>query len=212
MKLGLFGGSFDPIHRGHVELAQAARAEAGLDRVLFLPTADPPHKPPRSAPAWSRFVMVELALLDQEGLFASAHEMTPGSRAYTVDTLDHFQESEPDAELHLLLGSDSLAQLYTWRRWQDLLRLARLVVLRRPGWDPQEVRRTVPSDLGELLEEDSQAARRARGGRLLPLWVGEPREVSSTAIRKTFEQDEPIPRGDLAPRVLDYIQKYGLYR
>jgi len=212
MKLGLFGGSFDPIHRAHVELARAARDEAGLDRVLFLPTADPPHKPPRAAPAWARFVMVELALLEEEGLFASAHEMTPGRRAYTVQTLEHFRELEPDATWHLLLGSDSLAQLHTWRRWREIPRAAPLVVLRRPGWGPEEVRKSIPAELVELLREGSEAAPQARGGLPPPLWVGEPRDVSSTALRQVLARGDEPPVGDLPARVLDYIQKYGLYR
>lgn len=208
MKLGLFGGSFDPIHRGHVASARSARIEAGLDRVLFLPTADPPHKPPLAASPWARFAMVELALLDEKGLFASAFELTPERTTYTVDTLDHFRKTEPQAELHLLVGADSLPHLHTWKRWRELIRLARLVVLRRPGWDRQEVESGLPAEVRDVLSEASLQ------------WVGQPLEISSTAIRQAVggAADREAgrragpPEALLPPRVLDYIRKYRLYR
>lgn len=212
MKLGLFGGTFDPIHRGHVEAGRSARTEAGLDRVLFLPTADPPHKPPRVAPAWARLVMVELALLDEGGLYASPHELTPGRTAYTVQTLEHFRNQMPEASLHLIVGSDSLAQLHTWKRWRDLLRLARLVVQRRPGWAPERLLEEVPAELGAALEEGEEAAVRYRDGLPAPVWVGEPTEISSTDLRATFGRGEKPSEDLLPPRVLDYIRKYDLYR
>lgn len=212
MKLGLFGGSFDPIHVGHVQAGRSALVEVGLDRVLFLPTADPPHKPAREAPAWARLVMVELALLDQKRLYVSAQELTPGRTAYTVRTLEHFRDREPEAQLHLIVGSDSLARLHTWRRWRDLLRLARLVVQRRPGWGPEEVHREAPKELGAALETGKEAADRYRGGLPGPVWMGEPTEISSTALRETFHRGEEPSEGLLPPRVLDYIRKYDLYR
>ncbi len=136
MKIGLFGGSFDPIHRGHIEPVQEARRLVGLDRVIYLPTAKPPHKPRRAlAPAHARYAMVELALLDEEGLYASAHELTPDRPAYTVETLEHFQREMPDAELHLLIGGDSFADFHHWVRWPEIAAAARLVVLARPGWE-----------------------------------------------------------------------------
>src|SRR6188472_858835 len=133
MKLGLFGGSFDPIHRGHVEPVRAALAEVGLDRVLYLPTARPPHKQIRKlAPPWGRFAMVELALLGEPRLQVSPYELQLERPAYTVETLEHFRRELPDAELHLLIGEDSFRDLTQWVRWTDIARLANLVVLARP--------------------------------------------------------------------------------
>lgn len=209
MKLGLFGGSFDPVHRGHVATARAAREQLGLERVLLLPTADPPHKPPRQAGALARFAMVEIALLGEEGLYASGHELTPGTTAYTVDTLEHFRGGYPDAELHYLLGSDSLADFDTWRRWKDILRLARLVVLTRPGWALEEVLEELPAAVRERLTD---AAAGLRDGLGAPRVVERLVDVSSTDIRDTLAAGEE-PAEDLLPAgVLDYIHKYGLYR
>ena len=141
MRLGLFGGSFDPIHAGHVLPVREARQALGLDKILYLPTAHPPHKPRRlMAPPHARYAMVELALLGEEGLFASPYELTLDRPAYTVETLEHFRQQEPAADLHLLIGSDSFADLNHWVRWREIPGLARLVVLARPGWSLDDER------------------------------------------------------------------------
>lgn len=200
MKLGLFGGSFDPIHRGHVAPVQEARRRLGLERVLYLPTAQPPHKPGRRfASPLARWAMVELALLDEEGLFASAHEMTERP-AYTVETLEHFRAAMPEADLHLLLGADSLAAVTGWRRWRDLPRLARLVVLARPGWEAAALRRDLPDELRAAETE----------GRLVAV-ENEPCPISATELRAALARGETRPAGVLHPAVLDYARKYRLY-
>jgi nicotinate-nucleotide adenylyltransferase len=200
MKLGLFGGSFDPIHRGHVEPVRAALAEVGLDRVLYLPTARPPHKrTQRLAPPWARFAMVELALLDEPRLQVSPYELQLERPAYTVETLEHFRRELPDAELHLLIGEDSFRDLAQWVRWSDIVRLANLVVLARPlgGATPAPL----PDELRALAEGPTVRFVRDR-----------PVDVSSTAIRAALERGEEPPAGALADPVVQYIHKYKLYR
>lgn len=208
MKLGLFGGTFDPIHRGHVDPVRRAREVAGLERVLYLPTARPPHKPDHDpAPPWARFTMVELALLDEVELHVSAHELTPGRPAYTVETLEHFHRERPDDELHLILGEDSLARLTSWRRWRDLVRRARLVVLGRSDGSPKDAYEELPDELRDALFEG--------GGAPAPPIAVEcalTEDVSATEIRRRLARGERPPAGWLHPRVVDYIQKYTLYR
>lgn len=204
MKLGLFGGSFDPIHNGHLRPAQAARRALGLDRVLVVPTANPPHKraaedAPRAG-ALARYAMVEIALLDQEGLFASAHELRLERPSYTVETLEHFRAERPEDELYLLLGSDSLAALPTWRRWEEIPALARLVVLARPGWRLGEIGDRLAPALAERL---------ARGE--ITLVQDALVDLSSREIRNRLARGEPLDDGWLPPRVVDYIYKYCLY-
>lgn len=202
MKLGIFGGSFDPPHWGHIRPVRTARRQLGLERVIYLPTAQPPHKPDRRlTPAWARFCMVELALLREEGLYASTHELTPGRRAYTVETLEHFRRRYPDADLHLLMGSDSFAELAAWRRWRRLPELAQLVVLERPGSESASVRAAAPREVLELLADG-----RAR------LLAGEPVDLSSTELRARLGRGESPPPGVVPELVLDYIDKYALYR
>jgi nicotinate-nucleotide adenylyltransferase len=200
LRIGLFGGSFDPIHDGHVRPVQAARRALSLERVIYLPTAIPPHKPKRQlAPPYARYAMVELALLDEEGLYASPYELTPDRPAYTVETLEHFRELHPDADLFLLIGVDSFLDLPTWRRFADLPRLARLVVLARPGWEVAAA--ALPPELRELVD----------AGRV-DLLAQPPVAASSTELRALFARGErPVP-GWMPEAVVHYVQKYALYR
>jgi len=200
MRLGLFGGSFDPIHRGHIEPVREARRILGLDRVIYLPTAKPPHKPGRVlAPAFARYAMVEMALLSEEGLYASTHELTVDRPAYTIETLEHFRAEMPAAELFLLIGGDSFADLHLWLRWREIPRAAQVVVLARPGWDFA----TIPLD--------PEVAELARTDRVL-LLRQPPVDVSSTRLRELLAAGLPLPEGALPDLVVRYLQKYDLYR
>ncbi|MCH9652088.1 MAG: nicotinate (nicotinamide) nucleotide adenylyltransferase [Deltaproteobacteria bacterium] len=201
MRIGLFGGSFDPIHRGHVEPVQEARRQLDLDRVLFLPTAQPPHKPGQSfAPALTRFAMVELALLEEEGCFTCDHELTLGLRAYTVETIEFFRKAQPEDEFFLLIGMDSLATLHTWKRWQEIGELVEIIVLARPGWRVDDLPSGTPPQLRELAM--SNRVRRVEN-RLV--------DTSSTELRGLLARGQ-MPVGYFSDLVQRYISKYALYR
>jgi nicotinate-nucleotide adenylyltransferase len=200
MKVGLFGGSFDPIHRGHIDPVREARRALGLDRVIYLPTARPPHKPGRTlAPAFRRYAMVEMALLDEEGLDVSAYELTVDRPAYTIETLEHFRREMPAAEIHLLIGGDSFAELHHWVRWREIPGAARLVVLTRPGWSL------------ETVELHPEVAELARNGRALLLHQS-PVDVSSTRVRESLSAGRPLPAGEVPELVVRYVHKYDLYK
>ncbi len=221
MKIGLFGGSFDPIHCGHVEPVKQARRQLGLERVIYLPTAVPPHKPARRlAPPLARYAMVELALLHEEGLDVSTYELTLDRPAYTVETLEHFQRELPAAELHLLIGSDSFLELPHWYRWRDVAAAARLVVLSRPGWEAAAI-----AQAGETGQGQGQGPGGAAGGpqdrRELAALLGSgrvqvvdhrPYEVSSTRLREMLARGERPPAGWMPDLVVDFAHKYSLYR
>ncbi len=197
MKIGLFGGSFDPIHAGHLAPVQHARQELGLEKVIYLPTARPPHKQDRELVApQARYVMVELALLEEEGLYASPFEMQQDRPAYTYETLEHFHRTLPGTEFMLFVGGDSLVHLMSWRNWQRILELASIVVMARPGWNTE----ALPEELGQALD-----------GRLHTV-ANPPLDISSTAVREAFFRGESPPEGSIKPMVLDYIHKYRLYQ
>ena len=202
MRLGLFGGCFDPIHFGHIRPVQRARTELSLDKVIFLPTAVPPHKPERQfAAPHARYAMVELALLTEPDLQVSPLELTPDRPFYTVDTLRHFHEAEPAAELFLLMGCDSLGELHTWREWLEIPRLAHLAVLTRPDWRWSDVRDRAPAEIAVLADSDR-----------VTFVDNPPVAISATAIREDLRSGRPVSPEVIPRLVLEYIRKYSLYR
>lgn len=206
MRVGLFGGSFDPIHQGHIAPILEAQRALALDRIVYLPTANPPHKRRRSfAPALARFAMVELALLDHADVMVSTHELTLDRPAYTVETLEHFRAAEPASELFLILGADSFLEFSTWVRWREILALARLVVLTRPGFRVADAMAEAPPE----LQPELRAAVAAGDVHFVE---NAPLAVSSTEVRRRLAAGEAIPDGWLAPRVVRYLSKYLLYR
>lgn len=202
MRLGLFGGSFDPIHCGHLRPVQQAREALELQEVIYLPTARPPHKLRHEfAPAHARYTMVELALLAQEGLYASPFEMRPDRVSYTVETVEHFRRQRPEAEWVLVIGGDSLAELMSWREWQRIVAMVELAVLMRPGWESDALVEQLPAELGDAL-----------GAGRLRLVPNEPLPISSTDLRRRLAAGEEISPDVVPPLVLDYVRKYELYR
>lgn len=202
MKLGLFGGSFDPIHNGHIRPVMAAKEKLRLDRVVFLPTAVPPHKPDRQfAPPHARFAMVELALLEHPDLLVSPLELTPGQAFYTIDSLRHFKQEEDDVELFLLVGGDGFAELHTWKEWQEIGRLAQIAVLTRPDWHWEDFQNRVPVLLADLAASDR-----------VHFIANDPVSVSATEIRHRLAEGRSVSPAAVPELVLQYIDKYTLYR
>jgi nicotinate-nucleotide adenylyltransferase len=202
MRIGLLGGSFDPIHAGHLALARAALGELALDRVLLVPTGRPPHKPERRmAPAVTRYAMVEMALLDDARLWATTIELDESRPSYTIETVERLRREAPEHDYVLLVGADSLAALDGWRRWRELVATTALAVLARPGHARHEVEATVSAPLREALA----------GGRVD--WCDAAQHpASGTEIRRRLAAGEPPPAGWLPPRVLSFVEKYRLYR
>lgn len=189
-RIGVFGGTFDPIHNTHLAIARAARDQANLDLVLFVVSADPPHKRGAMlAPPEDRLALVRVALRNEASMEASRIELDRSGPSYTADTLEEVQAQYPKASLYLIIGMDSLIDLPKWRTPERILKLAHLLVVPRSG------RREVPASLA---------------GRYLML-AFEETEDSSTEVRRRIAAGEPCD--DLLPRaVIDLIQERGLYR
>lgn len=192
MKIGVFGGTFDPIHWGHLVLAEEARLAAGLDRILWLPAARPPHKADRSLAAWEhRVAMVRLATCETPEFEVSDLEGQAEGPRFSFETLEALVATRPEAELAFLLGSDSLLDLPGWRRPERILELARLVVLPRPGF----------------ALEAAPAALRDRVFMVDGVQVA----ISSTLVRARVATGAPLRYLVPAP-VRAYIEQHGLYR
>ena len=133
MRTGVLGGTFDPIHLGHLGAAEAAMECASLDRVLFVPTGEPPHRPPTVAGAQDRLEMCRLAIAGEPRFEVSDVELRREGRSYTVDTLRELHRLFPDDELFLIVGWDAARLLGTWREPDEVRRLATIVIVTRPG-------------------------------------------------------------------------------
>mgnify|MGYP001599826241 CR=1 FL=1 len=134
MKLGIYGGSFDPVHLGHLLVAQAAMEELELDRLFFVPAAQSPFKPEQNlVPAAVRLQLLRLALAGKTNCELEDQEILRGGISYTIETLRHYMKRFPDAELFYLIGADNVAKLNDWREAGELARLAEFVAVPRPG-------------------------------------------------------------------------------
>lgn len=186
MKLGVFGGTFNPIHWGHLLLAETARDALRLDRVLFIPTNQPPHKPATTLlPGRLRLKLIQLAIRDHAAFVTSALELERPGPSYSVETVRTLRQQLPDAKLFLLMGEDMLA--VRWVGWNQLKRWCTIAVARRAG---------------------ARTGRRERG----LVWFAMPQvEIASSAIRARLRAGRSI-RYLVAPAVERYIQQHRLYR
>lgn len=200
MRLGIFGGSFNPVHYGHLLLAETCREQARLDQVWFMPASIPPHKQETDlADNRHRIAMLELAIAGYPPFQISQLELERGGVSYTVDTLRRVKESREDAELFFLMGADSLAEFGSWRMPEEICRLATPLVVRRAGSPPPALDALEPFADEETLRSIEQHE------------VSMPViELSSTHIRRASSQGKSI-RFQTPRAVERYIQTNGLY-
>lgn len=166
MKVGVFGGTFDPIHLGHLRAAENAREALGLDQVWFVPAGTPPHRPQAATPGRDRFAMVALATAGHPHFVASDIELERQGPSYTVDTLREIRKRLPDAQLVLIVGSDTFAEMDTWREHEAVRALATVAVATRPGAAATTgVARAVPVEGVGLPIAATDVRRRAKEGR-----------------------------------------------
>jgi nicotinate-nucleotide adenylyltransferase len=193
LHVGLFGGTFDPVHVGHVDVATAALSQLKLDHVRWLPAGSPWQKKAPQAGALQRVAMLHLALDVRPGHRVDTRELDRRGPTYTIDTVLELEAESPGTVWHLIIGQDQFGRLHTWHRWQDLLKLVRMAVVARDGQLAQvsdEVRPFLPQ--GEVIQ--------------MP---GVP--VSSSEIRRRVAARERIT-GMVDDAVARYIERQGLYQ
>lgn len=214
-RLGVFGGTFDPVHEGHIRGCLAALATFRFDTLLLLPAGCPPHKQGERVTSYPhRFAMLVLATLSYPDLLVSDLEHGDDAPSFTFDTLSRLRESYPGDELYFLMGSDSFAQITTWHRWEELVELAHIVVLHRAEVWGDAMMAAVPAWLRERAVEAAAGGdppRPAEGRPLVYLLQHEPVVTSATRVRERLRLRLPVDEA-LAPEVRRYIAKTGLYR
>lgn len=195
-RLGIMGGTFDPIHYGHLVTAEAARERYGLERVLFIPTGCPPHKKPGSvSDFWDRYMMVMLAVLSNPNFEASRLEYDRGGVSYTIDTVIQLRGIYgDDTEFYFICGVDTILEIFSWKRPHDLFRMCRFIVATRPGYD-----------LGRFYEMLGDTYRDAVTVMEIPML-----DISSTDIRERVKKGLSIKY--LLPEAVEsYIYKNKIY-
>ena len=208
--IGLFGGTFDPIHYGHLRPARSAYGVLGLSRLHFMLAARPPHRQAPQASAEQRWQMLRLAVSQEPGFIADDRELRRQGPSYTVDTVVAMRQALTDSPMCLLMGADAFLGLSSWHQWQRLVDLTHIVVLHRPGWPLSEGNDAWPAGMHQRLVRDRQQLAASAGGLLLLLEL-EPVEISATAIRRALAAGDSIEHS-VPPAVAQYIQEHGLYR
>jgi nicotinate-nucleotide adenylyltransferase len=221
-RVGLFGGTFDPVHNGHLAIACQAAEEAQLDQVLFIPAADPPHKKTPGASYWHRVAMLEIMLktalgeapVEQQDCFAiSLLEAELPFPSYTVDTLAELKKRLHGPIFYFIIGADSLLDLHRWYQYQKLLSLTHFIVLSRPGISLAAIQNAVQRLPGSFLSDTSSGQqkhwRRFDGAEILLLVNRLKEDISSTMIRAKLRQGR-VPQ-DVDSGVQEYITQEELY-
>ena len=208
MKIGLLGGTFDPIHRGHLDVAHAARLAIGLDVVQLVPARIPPHRRHPHASAAHRFAMAALAVAGEDGLEVSDIEMEGEGPSYTVKTIERLQEGGVSGrDLFLITGADAFRDLPTWKAYPTLLTLCHFVVVSRLGERATGLRDAMP-DLADRMQDTPCEVPPAPS---IFLVDGRTAPVSSTGVRQAIRDGASL-EGMVPAPVLAHISRHGLYR
>lgn len=217
-RIAIYGGTFDPVHCGHLQIARSVSEIFAIDQFLFMPALVAPHKADRDvSSALHRYAMLTLATQHDAQIGVSTYELEGRERQYTVDTLEYFAEQlGTGAELFFVMGLDSWAEITTWREWQRLPTLANLIVVTRPGseFSGIEAGSEVASAVVDIRGRNEVAASLLEANRKR-IFVTDVvnLDISATAVRRAARESRSEELDRLVPReVGEYIRKYELYR
>ncbi|MGB7297289.1 MAG: nicotinate-nucleotide adenylyltransferase [Candidatus Aminicenantales bacterium] len=214
-RIGLFGGTFNPVHRGHLRASEAVRSRFMLNRVLFIPSFLPPHKQTTEmASPQDRFAMVELAVSAFPHLIASPLEIEARERSYSIITLNKVRSLYPNARIFFILGVDAFLEIETWKSYREVLEQCRFIVISRPGFDLAAARAALTSDYEGSFHHVREAEEIGEGPleafRIFLLSIPA-LDISSTEIRRRVRRGRSI-HGLVPESVEEYIRRKNLYQ
>ena len=213
--IGLFGGTFDPIHKGHIKALKLLCDEIPFTQINWMLSANPPHKDKVSVSTLHRFAMLELALANEDRYTADDAEIvrqanSPNTKSYTIDTVVDLRAAHPNANLCLIIGADSLINLPTWHRYSELVESVNWVVMHRPGYEL-----VIPPEFSNRVVESASELNDSVAGKLF-VFSHSDFDISSTELRvelrKSNWQNSELVQKNLINSVISYIQQHHLYR
>lgn len=212
MNIGLMGGTFNPVHLAHLRIAEEAREGCGLDRVVFIPAADPPHKRlAGDVPFQLRCEMVRLAIAGNPDFELSDIEGQRGGKSYSIDTIDAFRLQYPRDRLFFIIGSDSFLEIGMWHRYADIFRLCSLIVIERPGRPVNDPLAALPVAIRPEFSYTPEARRLVHAaGTSVQCITGCPLDISSSEIRRLAAERHSITYL-VPPEVEAYIKEQRIY-
>ena len=217
-RIAIYGGTFDPVHSGHLQIAKRVSQSFEIDKFMFVPARVAPHKQDAQVTSGlHRYAMLALATSDDARVCISTFELERPGAQYTVDTLAHFRAQFGESDLFFVMGADSWAEITSWREWQRLMTLANLIVVTRPGYEiatghvPADVAAEIVDVRGTTNEQVAQTG--LDGRQKIFITDAVMQDVSATGVRQALRNDDVEKVNRLVPsRVADYIRKYRLYR
>jgi len=184
LRIGILGGTFDPVHNAHLAIARAALERLGLGRILWIPTGAPPYRPAPVAAASHRVAMLKLAIADEPRYAIDARELRPGASGFTFDSISSLKREHPESRYVLMMGADQYERRATWHRWADIEKICDVAVFARPGSNLNGKAKTIPMT---------------------------PMAISASDLRARIGRGDDVSALLPAP-VLAYIREQGLYR
>ncbi len=223
-RIAFYGGSFDPLHIGHLAIARALCEQFSLDEFIFIPAFHAPHKKDRKpTSAFHRFAMIALATNDLANIEVSKMELELPERPYTVETLTRLKTELPNAEIFFVMGADSWADILTWREWEKVLTLVNIIVVTRPDYEisfahvTDEIRSRI-NDLRGNFNAKAQGRKDAKKSQIpnqkTQIFITDAVfiDVSATEIRQKIKENAKDWRENVPSSVAKYIEKYELYK
>ena len=212
MNIGILGGTFNPVHLAHLRIAEEARERFGLDTVIFVPAADPPHKPrERQVPFSHRLAMVNLAIRDNPFFTVSGIEGQRPGKSYSIETIRAFRERCPDDHLSFIMGSDSFCEIGTWYNYPSIFASASLIVVGRPGSAGLSLETSLPVAIAGQFCYDAAVNRLTHSsGTTVSYMDGVPLAISSSSIRDLVRDRRSVRY--LVPDLVErYLKEHTLY-